>query len=229
MSKGGKMLQFVNWKMKVSIQDTRTLVGTFMAFDKHMNIVLGDCDEYRVVKSKKSSEFKEEKRSLGLVLLRGENVISMSAEAPPAPKPKSAAAGRGGPGIGRAAGRGIPSSALAGAPGGLSGPVRGIGGPGESAMMPQASGRGMVSAPPMPFPGRGRAAPMMPPPPGGPPPMMGGFPGRGMPPPMMGRGMPPPPHMMGRGMPPMMGRGMPPMGHPMGRGRGGPPPPRPPM
>jgi len=53
MSKGGKMLQFVNWKMKVSIQDTRTLVGTFMAFDKHMNIVLGDCDEYRVVKSKK--------------------------------------------------------------------------------------------------------------------------------------------------------------------------------
>eukprot|EP00954_Amorphochlora_amoebiformis_P002721 213626-Amorphochlora_amoeboformis.AAC.1 len=52
-SKGGKMLQFINWKMKVSIQDTRTLVGTFMAFDKHMNIVLGDCEEYRVVNSKK--------------------------------------------------------------------------------------------------------------------------------------------------------------------------------
>ncbi len=220
------MLQFVNWKMKVSIQDTRTLVGTFMAFDKHMNIVLGDCTEYRVVKSKKSSELKEEKRTLGLVLLRGENVISMSAEAPPAPRAKSAIAGRGGPGVGRAAGRGIPSSALAGAPGGLSGPVRGIGGPGSSAMMPQASGRGMVSAPPMMM---GRGGPMMPPPGGrGMPMMMGrGFPpmmGRGGPPPMMGRGGPPP--MMGRGGPPpmWMGRGGPPMGGPpMGRGRGPPP------
>eukprot|EP00466_Bigelowiella_natans_P008251 jgi/Bigna1/55324/estExt_Genewise1Plus.C_560014 len=180
------MLQYVNWKMKVSIQDTRTLVGTFMAFDKHMNIVLGDCEEYRVSESRNTkihflcfglpaSEMKEEKRSLGLVLLRGENVISMSAEAPPAPKPKSASAGPGGPGMGRAAGRGIPSSAMAGGPSGLSGPVRGVGGPGAAAMMPQSSGRGMLSAPPMSFPGRGRAAPMMPPPPGGPggPPMMG--------------------------------------------------------
>ena len=31
----------------------RMLVGTFMAFDRHMNIVLGDTEEYRRIKSKK--------------------------------------------------------------------------------------------------------------------------------------------------------------------------------
>ncbi len=54
-----------------------------------------------------ASEEKEEKRMLGLVLLRGENVISLQADSPPPPKPRAAQAGRGGPGLGRAAGRGL--------------------------------------------------------------------------------------------------------------------------
>lgn len=113
-----------------------------MAFDRHMNMVLGDTEEYRRVKSKKGqgiSEEKEEKRALGLVLLRGDCVVSMTIEGPPPPDDDEKLT-PGGPGIGRAAGRGLPVAPLGAAPVGLGGPVRGVGGPAASMMAPPTQG-----------------------------------------------------------------------------------------
>ncbi|CDW53169.1 Small nuclear ribonucleoprotein associated [Trichuris trichiura] len=184
ISKNNKMLSHINYRMKVVLQDSRTLVGYFKAFDKHMNVLLADCEEFRRVKAKvgKIGE-REEKRTLGFVLLRGEHIVSMTVEGPP-PKeddlPKvPKAGGIVGPGIAKPAGRGLPVVPPPGPTPGLQGPVRGVGGPAPGIMQPQ------YGVPP------GMIPPGMVPP--RPPPVaMAGVPPAGMiPTPGMMRGPPP--------------------------------------
>lgn len=118
-------------------------VGTFTAFDRHMNVVLADTEEFRRIKSKSkimidsnkwvsifvSDDDKEIKRSIGFVLIRGETIISLTAEAPPAPEPKRPdvmmMTGRGAPMPPPRPGM-MPMMMTTGAQMGLEGPVRGI-------------------------------------------------------------------------------------------------------
>ena len=202
MSRSSKFLQWINFRVRVTVSDNRMLVGTFLAFDKHMNLVLSDTEEFRRIKSKKPGiPDKERRRALGLVLLRGDSIIHMSAEAQPS-QPTRRIGETEGKGKAQSMGRGVAIASVTQAPAGLAGPGRGVGAPGMTNMLP--TGKAVTSAPSYP-----------------PPPGMGGGAGAPMPaPPGMGRGM---------GMPPGM---RPPMPHGNGPpGMNGPPPPdgRPPQ
>lgn len=134
-----------------------------------MNLVLADTEEFRRIKKKQSKAAapgastgttqtveQEEKRTLGLTIVRGAHIVSLSVESPPPADPSArlgkantagiASALTAGPGVARPAGRG------AAAPISLAGPAAGVGG----------------AAPP-PFPGFGGPGVGVPP----------GFPGRG--------------------------------------------------
>lgn len=79
------MQKYINYRIRVTVQDDRIMVGNLMAFDRHLNLVLADCQEYRRIK--KGEDSKELKRSLGLIMLRGENIVTLVAEAPPKSQP----------------------------------------------------------------------------------------------------------------------------------------------
>ena len=155
------MLAFINYRVRVTIVDGRQIVGRFLAFDRHMNLVLADSEEFRRLPSSKKKTKDDEnntnkgggedvRRVLGFVLLRGEEVISVAVEGPPIrvkkTKPADAAAAGGIPGAGvaRPAGRGAPPPGMM--------PGSSSGGPGLGQQQPPP---GMMMPPPGFRPGMG--------------------------------------------------------------------------
>lgn len=64
-----------------------------IAFDKHLNFVLADTQEIRKPTTTQTTTTKSataqpmERRTLGLLILRGDVIVSMSVEAPPPAAP----------------------------------------------------------------------------------------------------------------------------------------------
>lgn len=157
------MLKYINHLMRVTLSDSRVLTGRFLAFDPHMNVVLSETTEERRTSSGLH------KRALGLVLLRGNAVVTLSVAAPPPPPTKKRPA-RPGASVGR--GAALPAAGRGrGAAQGLAGPVGGIG-IGAGVMQPHVQAGAVVypvgRGQPMQPGWMGRGAPM--PPPGAPPP-----------------------------------------------------------
>ncbi|SCZ96858.1 BZ3500_MvSof-1268-A1-R1_Chr4-1g06791 [Microbotryum saponariae] len=121
--KGGKLASIINYRVKVTLNDTRTLIGQLLAFDKYMNLVLAECEEFRRVKSStckaaavpgvtiedEDDGEDEMKRTLGLVILRGETIVTLSVQGPPPVQEEQRSGPRigMGPGVGAPAGRGM--------------------------------------------------------------------------------------------------------------------------
>ena len=128
--------------MRVTLTDGRQMTGQMLAFDKHMNLVLADTEEFRRVKRKPTRTATapgaaapamvetEEKRTLGLAIVRGTHIVSCSVDGPPPADPSSrlGASAPGAPGPALAAGPGISRPAGRGLPVGLAGPAP-LGGP----------------------------------------------------------------------------------------------------
>ena len=51
-SNKSRFWQWIDYRVRVTIQDGRMLVGTFLAFDKHLNVVVSDTEEFRRIKPK---------------------------------------------------------------------------------------------------------------------------------------------------------------------------------
>ena len=152
--KGSKLQNLIDYRVRITMNDGRQLTGLLMAFDKFMNLVLADTEEFRCIKRRSTTKAhtvagdveQEEKRTLGLVILRGEQVVSLSVDALPISENTGQLAPiQPGFGTAKAIGRGISAANVAVPPAGLSGPTRGVGG-----AIPPAFGRGFtpMAAPP---------------------------------------------------------------------------------
>ncbi|CCW63645.1 unnamed protein product [Phytomonas sp. EM1] len=72
------MLHNINRMLKVVLDDGREVLGKLLVYDQHMNVVLSDATETRPLTNKMREEGVNPTRSLGLILLRGEHVVSVT-------------------------------------------------------------------------------------------------------------------------------------------------------
>lgn len=72
------MMSNINRILRVVVDDGRELKGRLLVYDQHMNVVMADVTETRPVTRKMKEENASPTRTLGLILLRGEHVVSVT-------------------------------------------------------------------------------------------------------------------------------------------------------
>jgi small nuclear ribonucleoprotein B and B' len=78
MPRTNKTLELVGRRVRVLTHDGRALVGQLLAYDKHMNVVIAECEEFRRTRRHSGPGAGTARRTLGLVVLRGRHVSAMT-------------------------------------------------------------------------------------------------------------------------------------------------------
>lgn len=78
MSSKTNMIHNINRTLQVVVDDRREVTGRLLIYDQHMNVVLADAVETRPETRKMKEEGISPVRTLGLILLRGEHVVSVT-------------------------------------------------------------------------------------------------------------------------------------------------------
>uniref|UniRef100_A0AC35TG43 U6 snRNA-associated Sm-like protein LSm3 n=1 Tax=Rhabditophanes sp. KR3021 TaxID=114890 RepID=A0AC35TG43_9BILA len=72
----------LNEKVLVKMRAEREIVGTLHAFDQHLNMILADAEETVTITEIEEDQFeevyKQEKRTIPMLFLRGDSVILVS-------------------------------------------------------------------------------------------------------------------------------------------------------
>ncbi|CCH60285.1 hypothetical protein TBLA_0C04890 [Henningerozyma blattae CBS 6284] len=86
-----RLSHLINYKIRVITIDDKVYIGELLSFDNHMNLILNNCIEQRIPKTqlpklkdlKSKDSIRIEKRTLGLIILRGDQILTTMVEDKP--------------------------------------------------------------------------------------------------------------------------------------------------
>jgi small nuclear ribonucleoprotein (snRNP)-like protein len=80
----GRLVRLLQQSVEVQVSETRMFRGVLLGFDKHLNVILNECEEYKLI----GDEILSDPR--GLIILRGINVQSVAANTLAMPRGREA-------------------------------------------------------------------------------------------------------------------------------------------